>query len=130
MKQQFYAISNFPHVFGAIDCTRIQIAFPGGDDSGKFVNRKGVYSINEQVTCDANKKITNIVARLPVSTHDSRSVQESVIDIRRHTHHGHNIGGGIPDICQCVLFENTIVNRGLGEHTDEKFNWNQGLDWV
>ena len=37
-----------------------------------FVNRKQFYSINVQAVCDSDAFITNIVARWPGSTHDSR----------------------------------------------------------
>ena len=38
-----------------------------------FVNRKQFYSINVQAVCDSDAFITNIVARWPGSTHDSRN---------------------------------------------------------
>ena len=36
-----------------------------------YVNRKHVHIINIQIICDANLVLTNVVARWPVSTHDS-----------------------------------------------------------
>ena len=38
-----------------------------------FVNRKQFYSINVQAVRDSDAFITNIVARWPGSTHDSRN---------------------------------------------------------
>lgn len=34
------------------------------------MNRKGFYSLNVQVVCDANLKFTNICVRWPGSSHD------------------------------------------------------------
>ena len=56
-------MANFPGVIGAIDCTHIPVINPGGQDSARFVNRKGYYSVNTQVVCDAGMKVTNIVPR-------------------------------------------------------------------
>ena len=44
-----------------------------------FVNRKQFYSINLQAVCDSDAFITNIVARWPRSTHDSRIFKNSNI---------------------------------------------------
>ena len=44
-----------------------------------FVNRKPFYSINVQAVCDSDAFITNIVARWPGSTHDSRIFENSNI---------------------------------------------------
>ena len=41
------------------------------------IYRKGRYSINVQLICDSNGRITNVVARWPGSTHDSRILQAS-----------------------------------------------------
>ena len=42
-----------------------------------FVNRRQFYSINFQAVCDSDAFITNIVARWPGSTHDSRIFENS-----------------------------------------------------
>ena len=44
-----------------------------------FVNRKQSYSINVQAVCDSDAFITNIVARWPGSSHDSRIFENSKI---------------------------------------------------
>ena len=44
-----------------------------------FVNRKQFYSTNVQAVCDSDAFITNIVARWPGSTHNSRIFQNSKI---------------------------------------------------
>lgn len=76
-KQRFFAIRGFPRVLGAIDCTHIRIQSPGGHNAELFRNRKGYFSINVQVVCDAALKITNIVARWPGSAHDSTIFNDS-----------------------------------------------------
>ncbi|XP_071496784.1 putative nuclease HARBI1 [Diadema antillarum] len=65
----FYKLAGFPNVVGAIDCTHVELH---GDDEYVFVSRKGKHSINVQIVCDWKYKITNVVARWPGSTHDSR----------------------------------------------------------
>ena len=89
----------------------------GGDDAGKFVNRKGVCSINGQVTCDAKKKITNIVAWWPGSTYDSRIFQEIVLSECTHTMVKTLGGGGgtrCVSICVCThnLRKPGLCSRG------------------
>jgi len=37
-KQQFYLISEFPGVIGAIDCTHIHIKSPGGENAKLYRN--------------------------------------------------------------------------------------------
>ena len=75
--QKFHNIAQFPNVIGAIDCTHIAIANPGGEDSSRYINRKGWYSLNTQVVCDADMRILNIVSRWYGSTHDMRIFNES-----------------------------------------------------
>ena len=60
-----------PTAIGAVDCTHVHIMKPSefGDE---YVNRKGKTTINVQMTCDANEKITSVDAKWPGSVHDSR----------------------------------------------------------
>ena len=44
-----------------------------------FINRKQFYSVNVQAVCNSNALITNIVARWPGVTHDSRIFDNSTI---------------------------------------------------
>lgn len=67
----FYNIAKFPKVIGALDCTHIKIANPGGDDGELYRNRKGYFSLNVQAICNSKLKFTDIVARWAGSTHDS-----------------------------------------------------------
>ncbi|KAJ8048988.1 Protein ALP1-like [Holothuria leucospilota] len=77
-QRDFMAIQGFPRVVGAIDGTHIRLTNVAlGPTEYVYVNRKGFYSINVQLVCDAKYRILNVVARWPGSTHDSRILQES-----------------------------------------------------
>ena len=93
-KAQFYNIAQFPSVIGAIDCTHIPIVSPGGDAAEVFRNRKGWFSINVQAVCDARRCFTNVVARWPGSTHDSRIFDNSILrdELERGKHDGLLLG--------------------------------------
>jgi hypothetical protein len=69
--RRFHAIAAFPGILAAIDCTHVAIESPGGDNAELYRNRKGYFSVNVQATCDADLRISNIVARWPGSVHDS-----------------------------------------------------------
>lgn len=69
--QLFYNVSKLPGVIGAIDCTHVPIQSPGAEDGEVYRNRKGYFSINVQLVCDATGFITNAVIRWPGSVHDS-----------------------------------------------------------
>lgn len=79
VKVKFYEIANFPDVMGVIDCTHVPIVSPGGPNAEIFRNRKGYFSLNVQMVCDSRRMVTNIVARWPGSTHDSRIFENSVL---------------------------------------------------
>lgn len=68
--EDFYEIAGFPRVVGALDCTHIKIISRGGFLAEMFRCRKGYFSINVQVVCDAKLKIRDIIARWPGSVHD------------------------------------------------------------
>lgn len=61
----------FPHAIGAVDCTHVLIRKPHahGDE---YVNRKGVASLNVQVTCNGNERFTSVNVNWPGSVHDAR----------------------------------------------------------
>ncbi|KAJ8913251.1 hypothetical protein NQ315_012869, partial [Exocentrus adspersus] len=71
IRQRFFNISRFPRCLGALDCTHIKIQSPGGDNPENYRNRKGYFSFNVQVVCDADLKIRDIVCRWPESAHDA-----------------------------------------------------------
>ncbi|XP_026488745.2 putative nuclease HARBI1 [Vanessa tameamea] len=73
----FYSIAGFPRILGAIDCTHIKINSPGGYQAETFRNRKGFFSLNVQIVCDAKLCIRNVVARWPGSVHDSTIYNDS-----------------------------------------------------
>ncbi|CAI6369369.1 unnamed protein product [Macrosiphum euphorbiae] len=81
-KADFRRKFNMPSIIGAIDCTHIpdiQIKKVAGDYAQLYINRKGFYSINVQVICDANCHILHVIARWRGSAHDSRIWNESLI---------------------------------------------------
>ena len=62
-ERDFYRMVKFQGVIGDIDGIHIPIIIPGGQDSARFVNRNGYYSINTQIECGTSMKVTNKVAR-------------------------------------------------------------------
>lgn len=80
--RKFQGICGLRGINGAIDCTHIKIRKVGGDVGQYHVNRKGHYSINTQVVCDADLKICDIVCHWRGSTHDARIYRESSIKRR------------------------------------------------
>ncbi|XP_045456350.1 putative nuclease HARBI1 [Melitaea cinxia] len=80
--RKFEVICGLQEITGAIDCTHIKIRRVGGDVGQYHVNRKGHYSINTQVVCDADMKICDIVCHWRGSTHDARIYRESSIKRR------------------------------------------------
>lgn len=69
--QQLYLIAKFPKCIGALDCTHVRIKSPGGNNAEVYRNRKGYFSMNVQLICDAELRIQNLVCRWPGSSHDS-----------------------------------------------------------
>ena len=69
---EFYNIIHFPQVVGCIDCTHVRIKCPSQEQAMLYLNRKGFYSLNVQVICDAQRRILDIVVRWRGSVHDSR----------------------------------------------------------
>jgi hypothetical protein len=79
VRQEFYTIAKFPKVIGALDCTHVRIKSPGGDNAEIYRNRKGYFSMNVQLICDADLRIQNIVCRWPGSSHDSTIFNHSAV---------------------------------------------------
>ncbi|KYM95699.1 Putative nuclease HARBI1, partial [Cyphomyrmex costatus] len=77
LQTEFYNIAHFPQVVGCIDCTHIRIKCPNKERAMLYMNRKGFYSMNVQVVCDAQRRILDIVARWRGSAHDSRILDSS-----------------------------------------------------
>lgn len=97
IKQQFAALSGFPNVIGAIDCTHIAIKAPS-ENEYVYVNRKHVHTINTQIICDAQMALTNVVARWPGSTHDSFILTNSSVGNKMQA--GAGRGGWLLGKCQ------------------------------
>ena len=58
---------------GAVDCTHVHILVMKPSKFGdEYVSRKGTTTINVQMTCDTNGKITSVDAQQPGNAHDSR----------------------------------------------------------
>ena len=81
IKRQFAAMSGFPNVIGAIDCTHVAIRAPS-ENEFIYVNRKNVHTINVQIICTSSMVFTNLVARWPGSTHDSFILTHSSVGNR------------------------------------------------
>ncbi|XP_067659418.1 putative nuclease HARBI1 [Haliotis asinina] len=77
-KEAFRNIAGFPNVVGCIDGTFVRIQRPTANE-GNFVNRRGYHSLNVQMCCDANFKITSCNASWPGSVHDSRIFRTSTL---------------------------------------------------
>ncbi|KAE8747643.1 hypothetical protein FOCC_FOCC005622 [Frankliniella occidentalis] len=86
--RDFYGISRFPRVIGAIDCTHVKIRSPGGEHAEYFRCRKGYMSLNCQAICNANLEFTDLVARWPGSANDmtifDNCVQRANFDADRY----------------------------------------------
>ncbi|KAK5648021.1 hypothetical protein RI129_002913 [Pyrocoelia pectoralis] len=74
VRREFYEKYGIPGIVGVIDCTHVAIYPPtrnGNHPEHIYVNRKNYHSINTQLVCDVNMKITNANARFPGSSHDA-----------------------------------------------------------
>lgn len=70
-QEKFNNMFQFPRIIGVVDGTHIKISSPGGDDAEVFRNRKTYFSLNVQVTGNADMKFIDVVARWPGSAHDA-----------------------------------------------------------
>nr|XP_034324835.1 putative nuclease HARBI1 [Crassostrea gigas] len=71
VKEGFRRVAGFPKVIGCVDGTQIRISTPTANEAD-YVNRKGFHSLNVQMVCDPNFRITSLCARWPGSCHDAR----------------------------------------------------------
>lgn len=76
-QQAFKNVAGFPRVIGCIDGTHVRILCPSFRRGELFRCRKNFYSINVQIVSSPFDFISNIVARWPGSTHDSRIFENS-----------------------------------------------------
>ncbi|XP_026743368.1 putative nuclease HARBI1 [Trichoplusia ni] len=70
IKEKFQRTHNLPGVIGCIDCTHIAIVRPA-EEEHLFYNRKGFHSLNVQMICDYDLKITNVNTKFGGAAHDS-----------------------------------------------------------
>ncbi|XP_064643088.1 putative nuclease HARBI1 [Lineus longissimus] len=92
VRRRFYEVAGFPGVIGLIDGIHVPISCPSIEDAEIFRNRKRIYSINVQGISGPDMEFTNIVARWPGSTHDSRIFENSAV---------------------CMKYENGQIGNGL-----------------
>ncbi|XP_052240754.1 putative nuclease HARBI1 [Dreissena polymorpha] len=76
VKTDFQGIANFPNVVGVVDGTQVQIQASHVNEDA-YVNRMGYHSIITQVIFNGQDSLSDLVARWPGSTHDSRILRES-----------------------------------------------------
>ncbi|KAI1904670.1 hypothetical protein AGOR_G00008080 [Albula goreensis] len=79
VQQDFLSIAGFPAVVGALGCTHIAIRRPDTNPN-LYINRKQFYSMNLQITTNAECKITSAVARFPGSFSCAHVLQHSPLE--------------------------------------------------
>ena len=84
--------------------------------TSSFVKRKQFYSINVEAVCDSDAFITNIVARWPRSTHDSRIFENcKIVDkLREGTIDGILVGES-GYACREYLMTPILKSKNAGE---------------
>jgi hypothetical protein len=78
IKAAFYNSGKISNVIGLVDGTHINIKAPKQNEQ-VYVNRKQKHSINVQVICDNEYRITDLNASFPGSCHDSFVFKNSSI---------------------------------------------------
>ncbi|XP_046407808.1 putative nuclease HARBI1 [Ischnura elegans] len=82
-RQRFYEKYGFPGVIGVVDCTHVAIVAPPHNHpvfkEKDYFNHKRYHSLNVQVVCDTDLKITNINSRYCGSTHDAYIISHSAL---------------------------------------------------
>ena len=116
--EDFSGIGNMPGIIGCIDCTHVVISKPPGEDSERYRNRKGRFSLNVQAVCGPDLKFFNVVARWPGSAHDSNIFDNShlCVEMEEGRHRGRLLGdAGYP--CRNFLFTPLRNPQTDQEHT-------------
>lgn len=78
VQQEFMEKFGFRGVLGVIDCTHVPLRAPA-DNATVYFNKRGNYSINIQIICDATFKFTHVFANYPATTPDSSILDNSAI---------------------------------------------------
>ena len=68
-----YSIDDFPRVIGAVDGTHVEMLCANIAEGEHIHEQERYYSLNFLVVARVEMEIYNIVARLPGTTHDSRT---------------------------------------------------------
>ena len=119
--EAFKAIADYPRAVGAIDCTHVKIANPGGDYAVRFINRKGYFSLNCQFTCTADLIFMSIIAHWPGSTHDARMFRECMLDRQFELLQGMLLGDAG---CLCLAYLLTRINNPR-RNGEQRYNYAQ-----
>ena len=111
-------------MIGAIDCTHVRIICPNKENAVAFINRKQFYCINVQAVCNSDAFVTNIVARWPGSTHDSRIFENSMIadKLREGTIDGILVGDS-GYACTSYLMTPILKPKNSGEVRYNTAHW-------
>ena len=90
---EFEKLAKFPHVWGLIDGTHVDVVVPA-EHKTIFYDRKSKTSLNLQVVVGPDMKILDLVNRWPGSVHDSRILLCSRLnrDLLQHPPPGHMLG--------------------------------------
>ncbi|CAC5406367.1 HARBI1 [Mytilus coruscus] len=117
----FYRLSDFPNVLGAIDGTHVRIQAPS-EDEPSFLNRKWVHYVNVQAVCDARGKFTHINANWPGSSHYSHLFRTSQVCTYREQNGGWATGVLLRDRgYPCRPFFMTPYQNAVQDH-QKKYN--------
>lgn len=115
-----------PNVIGAIDGTHIRVAAKGVPNRERYRNRYQEMSINVQAVCKANLLFTDVVARWPGSTHDSRVFTNSAIycKLAKGQHFGYWLVGDKGYGCKPFIMTPVSSKNNLTP-AEERFNFTQ-----
>ncbi|KAK9746785.1 hypothetical protein QE152_g5860 [Popillia japonica] len=117
LRESFYNISKFPRCIEALDCTHIRIQSPGGQDAGRYRNRKGFFSHNVRVVCDSDVEAITVAAAVlhnvacmmndaePRVTNDEEAAVQLTININNN-----HVEAGNPNVTENNLSRHLLIN--------------------